>query len=224
MAKILISPHPPQPRDLDFTLAFDPRGSKAGQRHPDDPRLSMSKKAIRNRSRRRGGITEREFNELYKPIEQWDEQELARGRPRAADGTFRGTSPRWLTRELHEKAMDRFKTIIGDRMREESVNAIGVVANLLNSEEVDEKGKPVVPPSVQLQAAQWLVEHVVGKPKQRTETDISVKLQGILAHAMVGGAEAPSAALPAGIPASPSWSQIQPDDGVYDGEVVDDDD
>lgn len=178
----------------------------------------MTPKAIRNRSRRRGGITQKEFNRLYKPIEQWDEEELAKGRPRASDGSFRGKTPQWLTREMHEQAMDRFKQLIGDRMRGEAVNAIGVVANLLNSTEVDDRGKPVVPASTQLQAAQWLVEHVIGKPKQRTETDISVKLQGVLATAMIGGAGMDAPPMPLGAQALPSWSQ------VIDAEVVDDDD
>lgn len=216
MATLIISKRPPEPLELDFSKAFSPRGSKAGRRHPDDPRLSMNPKAIRNRTRRRGQITEKEFDTLYKPIEEWDEEELARGRPRAKDGTFRGAAPKWLTREMHEQAMEQFKKIIGNRMREEAVNAIGVVANLLNSHELDDKGRPVVPPSVQLQAAQWLVEHVVGKPKQRTETDISVKLQAVLATAMIGGAGAADAGSPA--PALPAPQSI------IDAEAWEDDD
>jgi hypothetical protein len=180
---------PAEARELDFSVLIEPSKSKAGKRHLDHPELSMEPKAIRNRTRRRGKITQKEFNALYKPIEEWDEEELARGRPRAADGSFRGASPQWLTREMHEKAMERFKSIIGGRMRQEAVSAIGVVSNLLNSTETDDKGKPVVPPSVQLQAAQWLVEHIVGKPTQRTETDISVKLQAVLAQAMIGGVQ-----------------------------------
>lgn len=186
MAAFTLS-YPAEPREMDFSLAFSPRGSKAGNLHPDHPDLSMHPKAIRNRSRRRGKMSLKEFNELYKPIDQWDEEELARGRPRAKDGTFRGAAPAWLTREMHEKAMERFKELIGNRMRTEAVGAIGVVSNLLNSTDLDEKGRPIVPPSVQLSAAQWLVEHTIGKPKQRTETDISVKLQAVLATAMVGG-------------------------------------
>lgn len=186
-------------RELDFTNVIAPTKSKAGRRHPDHPNLSMTPKAIRNRTRRRGQITEKEFDQLYKPIEQWDEEELARGRPRAKDGSFRGKTPLWLTREMHEQAMDRFKSLITTRMRQEAVGAIGVVRNLLENDEVDDKGKPIVPPSVQLQAAQWLVEHVIGKPKQRTETDISVKLQAVLASSMIGGAGSEVGAAPPGL-------------------------
>ena len=188
MAKFTL--HPANTTVFDFTNvpSVAPPRSKAGKRHMGDSRLSSNPKAIRNRTRRRGKITVEEFNTLYKPLDEWDEEELAKGRPRAKDGTFRGGAPQWLTREMHEHAMERFKAIIGDRMRSEAVTAIGVVSNLLTSEDVDERGKPIVPPSVQLQAAQWLVEHVIGKPKQRVETDISVKLQAVLATAMIGGA------------------------------------
>lgn len=179
------------PQIFDMTRVIAPSKSKAGQRHPDHPNLSMNKKAIRNRTRRRGKITTKEFEELYRPIEEWDEEELARGRPRAKDGTFRGTSPKWLTREVHETAMARFKEIVQGRLREEGITALSVIHSILADETLDERGKPIVPASTKLDASKWLIEQVVGKPKQTTETDISVKLQAVLAHAMVGGDAAP---------------------------------
>lgn len=224
---IIVYKGKPEPRELDFTHAFSPRGSKAGRRHVDDSRLSKNPKAIRNRARRRGGISTKEFEQLYKPIDEWDDEELRRGRPRAADGSFRGKAPPWMSRELHEQAMDRFKAIIGDRMREETVNAMGVVSAILANDEIDEKGRPVVPASVKLDAAKWLVEHLLGKPKQHTETDISVKLQAVLATAMVGpgglGMSAPTTSVP-GLPGPavmPTWAS-EGLDGV-DAEVADDD-
>src|SRR5688572_29031807 len=77
----------------------------------------MTKKQIRARARRGRKITERELELLYKPMDEWDEEELARGRPRAADGTFRGKSPSWITREQYETALGRFKQIVEGRMR-----------------------------------------------------------------------------------------------------------
>lgn len=180
------------PQIFDMTQVIAPSKSKAGRRHPDHPDLSMNKKAIRNRTRRRGRITTKEFEELYRPIEEWDEEELARGRPRAKDGTFRGTAPKWLTREVHETAMARFKEIVQGKLREEGITALSVIHSILADDTLDERGKPVVPASTKLDASKWLIEQVVGKPKQTTETDISVKLQAVLAHAMVGGDAAPS--------------------------------
>jgi hypothetical protein len=63
--------------------------------------------------------------------------------------------------------------------------AIETVRLILDNDKVDKRGRPFIPPSVKLQAAQWVVEHLVGKPKQHVEADISVKLQGILASCLV---------------------------------------
>jgi len=42
-----------------------------------------------------------------KPIEEWDWQELARGRPRCADGTFKGVAPQWVTLAVRNEAKRR---------------------------------------------------------------------------------------------------------------------
>lgn len=161
---------------------------------------SMTAKQIRARARRHAKISEAELNKLYKPLEEWDEEELARGRPRAKDGSFKGASPGWISRKMHEDAMARFKGIVEGRMREETVTALGVMHNILDNEDIDEKGRPVVSPSTKLDAAKFLLEHVVGKPTQHAEVDISVRLQALLATATAGpladGAE--SFALPPG--------------------------
>lgn len=165
---------------IDFSNVKEPPEFKNGTKKV------MSKKQIRARARRGQKITEAELDKLYKPLEEWDEEELARGRPRAADGTFRGKSPSWITREMHETAMNRFKQIVEGRMREETVTALGVVNMILTSDDIDDKGRPLVGASTKLDAAKFLIEHIVGKPTQRLETDISVKLQGLLAMATAG--------------------------------------
>jgi hypothetical protein len=147
---------------------------------------SMNKKQIRARARRAQRITERELDALYKPMEEWDEEELARGRPRSADGSFRGAAPRWITRKMHEDAMAQFKGIVEGRMREETVTALQVMHNILDNNDIDEKGRPVVSASTKLEAAKFLLEHVVGRPTQRQEVDVSVRLQALLATATAG--------------------------------------
>jgi hypothetical protein len=86
----------------------------------------MTPKQIRARARRRGEKAKRkgrqgkagaimtpdELAAMYKPLEDWDLEELARGRPRAQDGTFRGRSTGWINRETHEEAMKRFKEVV----------------------------------------------------------------------------------------------------------------
>jgi hypothetical protein len=162
---------------IDFTDVKEPPTFKLGKQK------SMTKKQIRARARRHAKISEAELDKLYKPVAEWDEEELARGRPRAADGTFRGASPNWITRQLHEEAMNRFKGIVEGRMRQETVGALQVINSILNNENEDEKGRPLVPASTKLDAAKFLIEHVVGKPTQRQEVDISVRLQALLATA-----------------------------------------
>ena len=123
---------------------------------------------------------------LYrKPLAEWDEEELARGRPRDAKGTFAGPKPAWITPEMHEEAISRFQAVVKTGMQAATVDALKAVTDILVNDEVDNRGKPVVGASTKLQAATFLLEHVVGKPKQTIEQDISVKLQGLLASVMV---------------------------------------
>jgi hypothetical protein len=174
---------------MDFTDADVPE-------YKTGTKKVMSKKQIRARARRAGKIHKEEMEKLYKPLEEWDEEELARGRPKASDGTFRGSSPQWITREIHEAAMTRFKGIIEGKMRGETVEAMKLIHKVLTDDEVDEKGRPLVSAGTKLDAAKFLIEHAVGKPTQRVETDISVRLQGLLAVATVGPGSMPE--LPAG--------------------------
>lgn len=145
---------------------------------------------MRRKAKRGDLLTQDEQMMLYKPIEEWDLDELAHGRPRGPGGTFRGPVPKWITRETHEKAMTMFKATIRSQMNGHTPGALETINKILTNEEMDDKGKPLVPASTKLDAAKFLLEHVVGKPTQRVENDISVKLQGILAQVMVNPHEA----------------------------------
>lgn len=155
-----------------------------------------------------------------KPIDDWDNEELARGRPRDIRGGFSGRPPSWVSREVHEEAMNRFQSVIKTEMNFQGIQAIEALNYILGNNDVDNRGKPLIPPSTKADAAKFFLEHIVGKPKQRIESDISVKLQGILGAVMVnpgdddGGfnmAHMPGYTLPLGDP------------NVVDGEIVDDD-
>lgn len=151
----------------------------------------LTPKQIRARARRKAQknrrelMSEAEFDALYKPIEEWDLEELARGRPRNIDGNFRGRKPGWITREVHERAMEQFQLAIKTEMSAQSITALETLKYVLDNEETDDRGKPLVPASTKNQAAMFLLEHVVGKPKQHVQQDISVRLQGILGSVMV---------------------------------------
>lgn len=136
-----------------------------------------------------------------KPIADWDAEELARGRPRDSKGGFKGPKPSWVTAEIHEEAMERFKSIVRTGVRVASIDAVEFMQRMINDEETDNRGRPLVPASTKLQAAQFLVEHLIGKPTQRVESDVSVKLQGLLGAVMVNpGEQATGSYMPAHFP------------------------
>lgn len=177
-----------QARVVDF--------SEAEQSPSEDnrPRNSngdlMTAKQVRSRARRtlkKGKRLDDETFEAWagKPIEDWDLEELARGRPKDKGGGFRGKPPTYMPRAVHERIAERFKMLIRDQMNQNATMALGVVGNLITNDDVDDKGKPIVPANVKLDASKWLIEHVIGKPVQPQTSDISVKLQGILGAVMV---------------------------------------
>jgi hypothetical protein len=138
--------------------------------------LSRDPKQIRTRLRRRGVNTERDIamyvEEVWKkPIEEWDLEELAYGRPRNKNGTFQGRSPRWVTPAVQKEAKRRLMTHTYAKMGGLVDKAIKVMLDLMESDAVDDKGKPIVDARVRLAAAQFIVEHVVGKPKALVEIE-----------------------------------------------------
>lgn len=186
---------------IDFSKADSIRLHKSGRirdrGHANDSRPMtaegklLTPKQIRARQRRavkrkrQPLMSEQEFEALYKPIEEWDLEELAKGRPRNRDGNFQGRKPTWITREVHERSMDLFKTTIKMEMGSLTPTAIETIRYILEDDRMDERGKPLTPAAAKLQASTFLLEHAVGKPKQEVTQDISVKLQGILGAVMV---------------------------------------
>ena len=130
-------------------------------------------------------ISRQEFEIMYRPLEEWDLEELSRGRPRDKLGRFSGKPPAWMTRELFEGAMEKFEEQMRMQLHAEAIPAMDAIRYVIRNDDVDAKGKPVVSANVKLAAAQFVMEHLLGKPQQRIQQDISVKLQGILGSVMV---------------------------------------
>lgn len=120
-----------------------------------------------------------------KPLPDWDAEELAHGYPRNSEGRFSRAKPLVIPRAVHEEAISRFRELAAQDMRVIVPDAIQLVHHLILCNDVDAKGRMVVPPSVRLDAAKWVVEHLIGKPRQPVDVDVSVKLQAILANVMV---------------------------------------
>lgn len=133
------------------------------------------------------------MEKLYKkPVEEWDWEELAHGKPRNKDGDFKGNSPKWVTRAVHEEAIRRFNQMLNAKVRVVSSPALDVLMNLMLDQQLvyNDEGEAVryiVPPSVKSQIAQYLVDRVGGKPTQTIESkaDVQVQLQSILAGSVV---------------------------------------
>lgn len=205
-----------------------PRDALPADQRPQTPEGKLlTPKQIRARARRKMARSDRmsdlEFEALYKPVEEWDLEELARGRPRGADGSFRGPKPKWISREVHERSMERFKAAIRTEVSAVTVHAHTAILGILQNDEVDEKGKPIVPASTKLDAAKFLIEHAIGKPVQHVENDISVKLQGILGVVMANPSDAfgPDASAPYQIGHLPN---PQADADAISASFMDDDD
>lgn len=155
------------------------------------PVLNTQRQKLRrlNRKIARGTATVADYEEIQKPVSEWDLEELAHGKPRNAAGNFRGIAPQFVTRAIHEEAVNTFRDRVKGEMQVSGLQALELLKKLLADDQVDYKGKPLVTPQVKLSAATFLVEHIVGKPTQPTTTDISVKLQGILGAVMVNPSE-----------------------------------
>jgi len=96
-----------------------------------------------------------------------------------------------MSRQVHEEAIKRFTDLVHSDMRAIVPTAIETVRFILENEAVDRRGRPLVPMSTKLDAAKWVVEHLVGKPTVRVEADISVRLQSLLGAVMVSPEEIP---------------------------------
>lgn len=193
------------PMTIDFRYVMDVDDQPMGHQpfrieqklDPDFKLLTVEgiKRRVNRKRHTRGGMAEIKAYEVAvayanrKPLEEWDTEELARGRPRNKDGTFRGPKPQYVSMAMHEEAVDKFAAVIRTEMNVATVKAVEELQSILNNDEVDYRGKPIISPSVKLDAAKFLVEHIVGKPKQHIEQDVSIKLQAILGTVIVNPGE-----------------------------------
>lgn len=182
--------------------------------YKDGKPKSLTPKQLRARARRQMRKTGRAapdtVEKLYgKPLEDWDPEELARGRVRNKRGDFSGKAPEWMTREMHENAMERFKVLVREEARVITFDAVKMLGDLVMNEDQDENGKPLVPWAVKADVAKFLYEHLLGKAKQPISGEINLKLQGVLANVMVDATGQRSA----------THRAI---DNIVDAEVIDD--
>jgi hypothetical protein len=168
-------------------------GGYVGGRPKDETKLSTDPAQVRIRLRRaarKGPILtdqmRRDMEVLYqKPIEEWDLEELARGRPRNAKGDFQGSPPRWITPIVVREAKRRLMEHTFGNLAGYVDKAIKTLVDLMESEEVDEKGRPIVDARTRMAAAVFILENVLGKPKAIVEVEASDKTRQVLAAAIM---------------------------------------
>lgn len=173
--------------------------------------VSARPRATRRRLREKVDRLEEEINAdietLYqKPIEEWDWEELSRGKPRGANGNFQGDKPKWITPAIQAEARRRMRMLTEDELMTHAKSAIDVLKELMSDQGIDDFGKPTTPASVKLQAAQYILNHVIGTPKARVEVNQGTD---------------PVAELMGGVLVNPDG---EPSHIVIEGEVVEEDD
>lgn len=139
----------------------------------------VSPKQVRARLRR-GSVDPDTARELLggKPLDQWDVEELARGRPKGPDGKFPGgPKPAWITGSIEKQVETRYRRWIEAELKSAGIGAMRVVRQILQDE--SESGK------TRLEAAKFIFDHVIGKPTQEVRHDASTNLQDLLAGMLV---------------------------------------
>lgn len=111
-----------------------------------------------------------------KPVTEWDLEELARGRPRDKDGHFRGRPPIWITPALRSEAARRLKVEAMSYLSGHVDDAIKVLVDLMKNSP-DEK--------IQMDAAKFVIEHVIGKATAKVDIEIGSGVRELLADRVV---------------------------------------
>lgn len=148
--------------------------------------LSEKPSAIRSRIRKSAKKLDRDATMLYKPIEEWDMEELAKGRPRNRAGNFQGPRPNWVTPLIIKEAQERARSLTRSELLSYTGDAMRVMHKLMTDESTDfNTGKPLVSPSTRLDAAKYILDQSIGKATNPVEITGNVVLQSLMADVLV---------------------------------------
>lgn len=87
-------------------------------------------------------------------VKDLDDEELAHGYPRAADGSFRG-APTVVPRSLHQRMVRELFDRANQKMKDKLIDVAEAMAEMATNPEYD--------PAVRLKAGQWVMERMMGK-------------------------------------------------------------
>lgn len=95
-------------------------------------------------------------------VEDLDDEELAQGRLKASDGTFRGRPPRAIPADMVQAMRREWLSRAEAKLREALMEkGIGTLTDLASDETVD--------PAVRLRAAEKIIERTMGKVPDRVQ-------------------------------------------------------
>jgi uncharacterized protein YecE (DUF72 family) len=103
-------------------------------------------------------------------LAELDEEELARGYPRAADGSFRNP-PVVIPRAIHARMMRELFERANQKLRENLTEATTTMTSIMNNTEYD--------PKVRMDAAKWVVERLMGKTPDVNVTIDEKRYEGL---------------------------------------------
>jgi hypothetical protein len=96
-------------------------------------------------------------------VEELDDEELARGYPRAEDGSFRGR-PAVIPTAVHQRVQRDLFARAGEKLKTNLIDAADTMAKIAVNPDLD--------PKVRMDAAKWLIERLMGKTP-----DVSVTVE-----------------------------------------------
>lgn len=99
-------------------------------------------------------------------------EELARGRLRNADGSFRGAPARWVPAEFHRECIRELMRRGKEMYQESYIDAIQTMRTIANS--------PSVEPAQRIKAAQFVIERLEGKVPEKLEIGMSEPWQEMI--------------------------------------------
>jgi hypothetical protein len=158
----------------------------------DDPKNARRRQGqtIRERARRKAakGDVSAEIELLYKPLDQWTDEEIARGKLKGPDGTFRGGRPSWMTTAIQEERRRRLRQLMTYELGTMAADALRTIQAVMLDPETSGKDK--------LSAATYLVDQFMGKATTTVDVgqvgalenflaDVLVNPDGELSHGMV---------------------------------------
>jgi len=125
-----------------------------------------------------------------KPLDDWTDEELAYGRPKDPERGFSGRAPEWLTEEISEEVLKRFRKRLREGLGAAALGAVPVLTKIMSDDRQieDDDGNVkgfVVNPGTRADIAKWLLEEIIGKATTPIDVSGEIKFMGLMANVVV---------------------------------------